>query len=164
MSEKTNSLESQLLIENIGFIVARAKMFKPNSVTDIDDYKQAGYLALLKAIRKYDPSMDCKLTTFAWKAVYHEMIKEASKFSNIEQHIDFDCPQLEKEDFWEYVPNLSKTDSNILWMRLSGHSLQEIGDIFGESKQSIGMKLQKIIDNIKECNEKAKENISSRRS
>lgn len=164
MTEKTNSLESQLLIDNIGFIVARAKMFKPNSVTDIDDYKQAGYLALLKAIRKYDPSMDCKLTTFAWKSVYHEMIKEASKFNHIEQHIDFDYAEPEKEDFWEYVPNLSATDSNILWMRISGNSLQEIGDFYKETKQSISIKLQNIIEHIKECNEKAKENISCGRS
>lgn len=157
-----NSLESQLLAENIGLVVAQAKKFKPNSITDIDDYKQAGYIALLKSIRNYNPETGTKLLTFAWKSVYREIAKEASKFSNKESALDFE-PTIETDNFFDYIPDLNENESKILWMRLCSYTLQEIADSLSESKQSISAKLQKILKKIKDCNAKAEKDINSRR-
>jgi RNA polymerase sigma factor (sigma-70 family) len=155
-----NSLESQLLIDNIGLVVAQARNFKPGRVTDIDDYKQAGAIALLKAIRNYDPTKG-KLGTFAWKAISREIVREATKFQETVTLTE-DIYQEEKESIFDFIPNLSEDDFEILWLRICGHSLEEIGNKIGESKQNINHKLKKIISIIKECNEKAQKNIDGK--
>lgn len=162
--ENKKNLESQLLADNIGLVVAQAKKFKPTNVTDLDDYKQAGYLGLLKAIRKYNPNIGTKLITFAWNAIYREIAREAGKFNEKQEKLIEEPAEYKNDKIWEYVPKLSDNDFFILWMRVCGYTIQEIADSIKESKQSICIKLQKIINKIKECNEQAEKNISSRRS
>lgn len=160
MNEKRidSSLESQLLIDNIGLIVAQARKFKETSVTDIDDYKQAGALALLRAIRRYDPKMGASLATFSWKSIYREIYREANRYrqhSSLITDVGYDS----NESFSDYLPDLTEEQSQILWLRLCGYSLEEIGKQFSQTKQTINNKITVITSIIRHCNEKTKATV-----
>ena len=50
--EKT---ESEIIEEHAPLVVYQALKFRPNKLTNFDDYMQAGYIGLLRAVRKFDP-------------------------------------------------------------------------------------------------------------
>jgi len=68
MEEITN-----LIINNERLIYSMANYFK--NYNSKDDLYQAGCLGLITAYKKYDPSMNCKFTTYAYPYILGEMRK-----------------------------------------------------------------------------------------
>lgn len=66
-------MKEKILTENQNLIYYIAKYFK--SYPYKEDLYQAGRLGMLKAYDKYDSSMDCKFTTYAFSYVLGEMKK-----------------------------------------------------------------------------------------
>ena len=60
--------ENKLVQENLGLVITIAKKFKPINHDEYSEYVQIGSIALLRAIRKFDPSR-AKLSTFAWRYI-----------------------------------------------------------------------------------------------
>lgn len=163
--KETTRSEQQLILDNLGAIVAQAKCFKPNSVTDMDDFKQEGAIALLKAIRKHDPAKG-KLTTYAWPAIFRAIHRSSKKFTRrnasgqpSEIPLEFDPLESEEnqarkiKDLIEFLPELSKEEFEIIMLRVSGYTLEEIGSMYGKHKQSIRIQLEKISKKIRQAND-----------
>ena len=60
--EKT---EAEIVDEYSPLVVSQALKFRPNKLTGFDDYMQAGYIGLLRAIRKFDSTRNTKFSTFS---------------------------------------------------------------------------------------------------
>ena len=71
--------ESEIVKEYSPLVVSQALKFRPNKLTNFDDYMQAGYIGLLRAIRKYDPGRNTKFSTFSVICIRRQIMKEYSK-------------------------------------------------------------------------------------
>ena len=155
MSDKNKKeLEQQLILDNIRAVVAQALNFKPNAVVDIDDYKQEGLIALLKAIRKHNPNRG-KLVTYAWKAIYRAIARTQKRFSDKNKK-DIDISLLTSkniDDYCDFLPELTEEEFTIVMMRAYGYTLLEIGESLKKTKQSVHIILKKIRDKIQNSNE-----------
>ncbi len=163
MSENktTNSQsEQQLILQNMGSIVAQARRFKPNAVTDIDDYRQEGAIALLKAIRKYNPEKG-KLNTYAWPAMFRAICRHSQKFGKKtadgqQQTVSLEFDPIQEVDpnlIKDLLPELQEDELDLLALRLAGYTLEEIGQMYGKHKQSIRIQLERICKRVQKAND-----------
>jgi RNA polymerase sigma factor (sigma-70 family) len=152
--------EEQLILQHMGSIVSQAKRFRETSITDIDDFKQEGCIALLKAIRKYNPEKG-KLNTYAWPAILRAIHRVSKKFNrkakdgqSIETPLEFDPVQKENiGPISELLPSLDEEETKLIMLRAFGYTLDEIGEIFGKHKQSVRLQLEKIYKKIEKAND-----------
>jgi len=66
-------MEEKIILENQKLIYYVASFFKNYPYKE--DLYQAGSLGMVKAYRKYDPSINCKFTTYAFSYILGEMKK-----------------------------------------------------------------------------------------
>lgn len=152
-------LEARLVRENIGLVIAQALKFKPTRVTDIDDYIQAGSIGLLKAIRKYEPEKG-KLSSFAWPSIWREIVHEANRFKdNGNQSLEFDIAVEAVSHLSDWLPDLTEDQLRIFTLRAEGHTLKEIGEEFGKTKEWARQQLNVIITKIRDLNDEEEESF-----
>lgn len=150
------NLEHELLQEYMYLVVSHALKYFNTPVTDIDDYKQIGYIALLKASRSYDPARGTQFGTYAWKAIKNAIQKEITKFypKNKHRQLSENIAYNSIESIWQIVPDsLTYEEQVILEYRLQNMSLREIADIMGYSKDWINRLLNNAILKIKKAND-----------
>ena len=146
--------ESKLVLDNLGLVLVHVKNFKPNRVTDFDDYKQVGMLALLKAIRAYKSSKG-KLSSFAWPAIFREISKEARKFRDHNPNVMIDVPEeTPPSKIEEYLPDLTEEQMTIIMMRSFGYTLNEIGEHLDKTREWVRQQISKMAKRIQEANDK----------
>lgn len=63
----------EAIYNNQGLVYSIAKYFK--NYKNKDDLYQAGYLGIVNAYNNYDPSFECKFSTYAYTYIYGEMRK-----------------------------------------------------------------------------------------
>ena len=158
MTPRTTLTENELVEKHTGLIIMQAVKFSPTTLSDFDDYMSSGRIGLLKAIRHFDPNRNTKFSTYAAICIRREMIREVQRDkdqSNIRgttNHTDKEQPI----ELWEVLPDdLHKIEKEVLEARiLQNHTLKEIGERFGHSKQWAGIILKKAIAKIREKYEK----------
>lgn len=121
--------EEQELLTNIRIVGAQANHFVPNSVCDRDDYVQQGCIALLKAIRKRDPTKG-KLTTYSYPIIYRDIKKKQSeKFKT-----NYTKPDTPRNDFslptfhlWEIMPDdMTDREIEVINLKLDNYNVRQI--------------------------------------
>lgn len=126
--------EEQELLKNIRIVGAQANHFAPNNVCDREDFMQTGCIALLKAIRKRDPTKG-KLTTYSWPMIYRDIKKKQSeKFK-----INYTKPESPRNDFslptfhlWEIIPdNMTDQEMEIIELKLDNYNIRQIAKRLG---------------------------------
>jgi RNA polymerase sigma factor (sigma-70 family) len=129
--------EQELILSNTGLVVKIAKNFKPRNPTELDEYVQLGRIGLLKAIRRYNPSIG-KLSTYAWYYIHGEIARYITKenkhvmcsLDSVAEEINIPAESIE-----DALPNsLTDTERQIIKMRLANHSFSAIGDSFGKTR------------------------------
>ena len=139
---------------NMGLVSSVVETFNPTSPIDFDEYKQAGRIGLLNAIRKYDETRG-KFSTIAWHNIKWEIL------SHIEnsQSRDFSMVQepssgIAEEDVTEYFPeSLTDKELRVLNLRKEGHTFKSIGSALGGySKSWANLIFHNGIDKIREAN------------
>lgn len=148
-------LEEKLIKENIGLVIAQAIKYKSNRISDTDDYIQAGRIALLRAIRSYNPAKG-SLATYAWKCIQREIMKEVVKFGNIPEvhglNETIAVPESGRQ-LWEALTcDLTDNEKKALELKLEGRSHSSIGEIMGFSKQWSSRLVLSAIMKIREAN------------
>lgn len=121
--------EEEELIKNIRIVGAQANHFAPNSVCDRDDYMQTGTIALLKAIRKRDPTKG-KLTTYSWPMIYRDIKKKQSEKFKVNQT----KPEIKRNAFslptfhlWEIIPEgMTDQEMSIINLKLDNYNIRQI--------------------------------------
>lgn len=121
--------EEQELLKNIKIVGAQANHFAPNNVCDRNDYMQTGCIALLRAMRKRDPTKG-KLTTYSWRMIYRDIKKKQSeKFK-----ANYTKPEIKRNDFslptfhlWEIIPDgMTDQEMKVIELKLDNFNVRQI--------------------------------------
>lgn len=147
--------ESEIIEEYSPLVVYQALKFRPNKLTNFDDYMQAGYIGLLRAIRKFDPSRNTKFSTFSMICIRRQILKEYNKLrlqpSSFEDQADDNI----RDPFWEVEPDyLNDIEKKILSLRLKGYTYEQMGERLGFTKSWASELLSSAITKIREANAK----------
>ena len=129
----------------------------------IDDFYGDAAIGLCKAGMEYDPSLGYAFTSFAYKCMFNEVGREIRRRCRLENGLPqisyeglisgeanlrledvlsdgyISCGEaVESSSFivW-FIGQLSERDLEILYWRLQGKSMREIGDIIGFSRQTV---------------------------
>ena len=127
-----------------------------------EDLIQVGRIALWRCAKRYDPDKG-KFSTYAYKAIYHHMLKELSKrktevslnttipgddecefqdlIPDLKQSLDGTELRFELEDFYK---TLTPRRQEVLRRKANGETRREIAQALGVSYQLIVLEMQKI--------------------
>ena len=156
MSAIENKTEAQLVDEYTPLVISQALIFHPSGLSGIDDYIQCGYIGLLRAIRKYDPTKKAKLSTFAVICIRQEIFKELKKNQKIKCYntlMDSEAKENEEGRLWELEPNtLNETETKVIRLRAQGYTFAEIGSRLGFTKSWANEVLLSAIKKIRVAN------------
>lgn len=158
--------------ENLIHSVIAKKL--PDYVGD-DDLVQVGRIALWRCAKRYDPDKG-KFTTYAYKAIYHHMLKELSKrksevslnttivsedecelqdlIPDLKQNLDGTELKFELEDFYK---TLTPRRQNVLKRKAKGQTRKEIANALGVSYDLIVKEMKEINKQWKEFHHKLEE-------
>lgn len=153
---ETINITSDLIETHMGLVVSVVNSFKPQNITERDDYIQAGRIGLWKALKKYDETKGAVLSTYAWNPIRWEVIKEIKslkrgRYSSLSQANVPAC--LEKENLWESIPSfLNEEEIDLIELRKMGYKLAEMADIAGKKTSYVKRVFYNAIRKIREAN------------
>lgn len=127
--KKLRSNENELIKKHKNLVISIAKSFHPPQ-SKLDDYIQCGYIGLLKAIRKHNPSKG-KLTTIATPSIKWEILNyiRKNKKNNDTFNLTIDVMDTKTDTFInEYfnAKNFSDLERKIIIYKSRGMTLREI--------------------------------------
>jgi RNA polymerase sporulation-specific sigma factor len=103
-----------------------------------EDCLQIGRIAVWKAIKNFLPEKKVKFTTFAYICIRNDILAfiNSERRHRSKQTV---VPEIEEtietpEEIWEFLPNLSEEENDILLMKIQGYTFQEIAKSTGISK------------------------------
>jgi RNA polymerase sigma factor (sigma-70 family) len=132
-------------------VYIKALKYKPNSLSDFDDYYQAASIGLLQAVKAYDPAKNPVFEAYASTCIKNAILHE------IRKQRGFNAEYVESEynkEPTDWIPeNLEPHEQQIINMKITGCTLKEIGDYFGCSKGWAKEELAKVIRKIRKANE-----------
>lgn len=126
--------------------------FNPIDNSTFNDYKQAGLIGLLKAVRSYDNKRS--FVKFASTCIKNEILNHI-RTEQKHRHIPFFyIPRSNiHNSLWEYLPKLPIIEYKILMLRIQGYTFKEISSILNLfSRYWISYRYKKIIKHIKKAN------------
>lgn len=148
-----SDIENALKDQNIIKIMNKAsKRFK--NQLDADVIKTCQLNALWKTFLNHDESKGAKFTTYLYKGVFIECMKEI-KFSNknkfagkLHDNISSNTDPFFTIDLMDEFKN--ENDRKLIEDRLSNMTISEIAEKHNKNRESIRRKLHKLADNIKD--------------
>lgn len=148
-----DSINNALKDENILKIMNKAsKRFK--NQLDSDAIKTCQLNALWKTFLNHDPNKGAKFTTYLYKGVFIECMKEI-KFSNknksfgkLHDNIPSNNDVFLHIDLMDEFSNID--DRELINDRLSNMTIAEIAEKRGKNRESIRRKIHKLADSIKD--------------
>ena len=92
-----------------------------------EDKYQMGYIGLIKAVDKFDPSLGFQFSTYATKTISRTIIREVYREGEIRRY-------LEVNEQLAMIPDIE----NMIWLQLGREATQsEIADILGVSEEKV---------------------------
>ena len=152
---------NDLIEENMGLVISVVNYFGPKTDADRDDYTQAGRIGLWKALKKYDISRKCALSTFAWNPIRWEIIKEIKKQKkgvsrSLPNDANYTSSYYMEEDFWDKMPViLNEEEKNLIDLRRMGYRLAEMATLTGNKVPYVKRVFYNAIKRIKEATKKS---------
>ncbi len=158
-------LENELVHEHYGLVVSQALSFLgDDNKSNLEDFIQVGLIALLKAIRKYDETKS-KFSTFATLCIKNAFLNYKRKDpkrkkpkiiydTNLLDSAAGDQKFFDKDKIMEFIPDyLTANEKFILQLKLQNHTNKEIAEELHCSKRVVDLKLQSIIQTLRNANE-----------
>lgn len=153
LRDVNSDINNALKDENILKIMNKAsKRFK--NQLDSDAIKTCQLNALWKTFLNHDPSKGAKFTTYLYKGVFIECMKEI-KFSNknksfgkLHHNIPSNINTFFYTDLMDEFTN--EDDRDLINDRLSNMTIAEIAQKRGKNRESIRRKIHKLADGIKD--------------
>jgi hypothetical protein len=147
-----NKIETALKDENILKIMNKAsKRFK--NQLDSDCIKTCQLNALWKTFVNYDETKGAKFTTYLYKGVFIECMKEI-KFRNknkcfgkLHNNISSESDPFFLIDLLDEFTN--DYDRELICSKLSNMTISEISDKVGKNRESVRRKIHKLAENVK---------------
>lgn len=147
--------EIELILQNMGLVLSQSLYFRPSAYIGVDDYKQAGIVGLLKAIRKLDPTR-AKLATFSYHTIKNELLLEHRKNKrnlSLLGEDDIKVQSKESVSFKEFLPDMSDIDKKLIQYKLDGETIADIATKMYMTQNEVKNNLKRIYKNIKDANE-----------
>jgi hypothetical protein len=153
MNNLNDDIAQALKDENILKIMNKAsKRFK--NQLDPDVIKTCQLNALWKTFLNHDESKGAKFTTYLFKGVFIECMKEI-KFVNknrchskLHNNIASNINSFIYTDLMDEFPN--ENDQNLINDRLSKMTISEIASKYGKNRESVRRKINKLANDIKD--------------
>lgn len=142
--------ENELVQQNLGLVKSIVNTFNPRDYDEKEELFSRGLLALLRAIRKYDPQKG-KFSSYAWTIIRRECIQFFKQKKRRYEEITETCETATIE-LSEYMPILTDEEQQLVELRLHGHTLIEIAKIMNIKGRQVEHKLRKVFRKIKESN------------
>ena len=153
MKKNESEKEQELILKHLGLALTHSKKFKTTTVVDKDDYLQIALMALLKAIRKHNPSK-AQLQTFAWPIIINSLITEYNKAVNKNLQNISKEPSYESDmSIFDLLPKLNEQEEKIIQYRIEGYNNREIASFLDISQETIRDTLTRVYMKIKDKNE-----------
>lgn len=121
--------------ENIRMAYHIASKFTPNTIVDMEDIKQLALIGLYKACQNYKDGLGFKFSTYAYKVMRNEILKELTKH-NVYDSIDemeYDVVDESCNPEEEYIGSLQRFSSvltnqeyEVVLLTVQGYSQNEI--------------------------------------
>jgi len=147
--------EAEIIEEYSPLVVYQALKFRANKLTNFDDYMQAGYIGLLRAIRKFDPDRKTKFSTFSVICIRRQILKEYNKLRMQPSFFEDKEDDNIRDPFWEVEPDyLNDIEKKILFLRLQGYTYEQMGAKLGFTKSWASELLSSAMKKIREANAK----------
>ena len=149
-------ITNDLIEQHMGLVVSVVNSFRPQNMTEREDFIQAGRIGLWKALKKYDETKGAVLSTYAWNPIRWEIIKEIKSAKK-----DLYCALSEartpsyrdKESIWECIPSrLSEEEKPLVELRIMGYKLSDMADITERKTSYVKRVFYNAIRKIKEAN------------
>lgn len=100
------------------------KFYRRNSLYDLEDLVQIANIAVVKAIRAYNPSRGA-ISTLIYYCIYHDLIRftqsNHKKEISLSNNISYSAHGL-----FEFIPTLGNYEQKFLKLILDGYSRSEI--------------------------------------
>jgi hypothetical protein len=148
-----DKIQVALKDENIVKIMNQASKRFRNQL-DADSIRTCQLNALWKTFVNYNPEKGAKFTTYLYKGVFIECMKEI-KFSNknksfgmLHHNISSKADPFFSIDLMDEFKN--SEDRDLIEDRLSNMTIAEISEKRGKNRESIRRKIHKLADNIKD--------------
>lgn len=162
-----------------GHVVAKLSRTREDvRKADGDDLRSAGFLALCKAARHYDPSRGVAFSSYAWRAIVNDVLAEArggrpkstahknrrlEKVSLSSMQALYGnawepaAPEEEDHDHdpealaavWRWVESLSPGDAVIFRSRLGGVRLRDISEQVGISTEGVRQRWLRLLERLR---------------
>lgn len=146
-------IENALKDENILKIMNKAsKRFK--NQLDADSIKTCQLNALWKTFLNHDPKKGAKFTTYLYKGVFIECMKEikfsqkTKSFGKLHDNITSNIDYTFLIDLMDEFPN--KEDRNLIQDRLENMTISEISNKHGKNRETVRRKIHKLAESIKD--------------
>jgi RNA polymerase sigma factor (sigma-70 family) len=150
----------ELIDKNYGLLIEQVLTFRPRNQYDKDEYIQVGCIGMIKAIQTFNPKK-ASFSTYATICIRNEIINFLQKENKHRFLLDLSISHPEsklKEDIWELLPdNISQEEIDIVWLRLHGHTRKEMAKELGYSENQIRYLVNKLLNKIREANERDKD-------
>lgn len=141
-----------IIEENMGLVISIVNTFNPKNDTERQDLIDAGRIGLWKAIKKYNPESNTKVSTFAWRPIRWSIIRELQRKNNCVSLSEVAEPLIHnKERIWELLPSdTTEQEKEIVRLRCEGYRFKEISEEMQEEPDVIKNKFYKLIRRLKE--------------
>lgn len=152
LNDLNQKMDKALKDENILKIMNKAsKRFK--NQLDSDTIRTCQLNALWKTFLHHDASKGAKFTTYLYKGVFIECMKEI-KFSNkskLFNKLHNNIPSKNNSFFYIDLMDEFKNedDQNLINDRLSNMTISEISNKYGKNRESVRRKIHKLADSVR---------------
>ena len=150
----------KLFEENIRMAYHVASRFTPNTIVDVDDIRQLALIGLYKACLNYKDGLGFKFSTYAYKVMRNEILKELTKhnvYDSIEE-MEYDVADESCNPEEEYIGSLQRFSSvltdqeyKVVLLTVQGYSQNEISLRLNLSQSQISRIFIKAKKKIKEA-------------
>lgn len=149
----------KLFEENIRMAYHVASKFTPNVIVDMEDIKQLALIGLYKASQNYKDNLGFTFSTYAYKVMKNEILKELTKhkvYDSIDE-MEYDVADESCNQEEEYIDSLQRFSSvltnqehEVVLLTVQGYSQKEISLRLNLSQSQISRIFIKAKKKIKE--------------
>lgn len=149
---------AQSIEEHMGFIIKIVERFKPKSNEEYDRLVQAGRIGLWRALLGWDETRGYQFTTYAWRPIYWEILRER-QFVDSFKYMDINDSVATMEDdtltFEQCQCKLDKDEATVIDMIRYRYKYHEIADYLKVNTSQVKRIYEKAMRKLKKANGKA---------
>lgn len=136
----------KLFEENIRMAYHVASRFTPNTIVDMDDIKQLALIGLYKACLNYKDGLGFKFSTYAYKVMKNEVLKELTRHNVYDSldEMEYDAADESCNPEEEYIGSLQRFSTilteqeyKVMLLTVQGYSQKEISSRLNLSQSQI---------------------------